>query len=474
MSKTTSKTTNIKNSGNTSPIWGGRFNNSPAEIMQQFNASVDFDKIMYKQDIAGSCAHAEMLADCAIITHEEANAIITGLQEIEQEIERGEFIFQRELEDIHMNIEARLHEKIGPVAGKLHTARSRNDQVATDFRMWVRDAIDQLDANLQKLQIALLDKAQQHADSIMPGFTHLQAAQPITMGHHLLAYVEMIARDRERFADARKRCNKSPLGAAALAGTSFPIDREQTAHKLGFSAVIPNSLDAVSDRDFALEFLSSAAICAVHLSRLAEELVLWSTPQFGFVTISDSYATGSSIMPQKKNPDAAELIRGKTGRIASQFDRLILVMKGLPLAYNKDTQEDKEPVFAAAEQLNLCILVMTGMIAEMQLHKDKMRNACNAGFITATDLADWLVKELNIPFRNAHHITGTIVKLAIERGCALDKLPLEAMQKVEPKIHEGVFDILSVESAVTSRTSFGGTAPNNVKSAIEIARKKYS
>lgn len=455
------------------PMWGGRFSGGPAKIMEQLNASIDFDKRLYSQDIAGSLAHAAMLAKVGILTDDEALQICTGLQEIKAEIEAGEFEFRPELEDIHMNIESRLIEKIGAVAGKLHTARSRNDQVATDFRLWTRDAIDGLDGDLQNLQAALIDQAENHADTVMPGYTHLQPAQPVTFGHHLLAYVEMFGRDRSRLSDVRKRLNECPLGSAALAGTGFAIDREQTAAALGFTKPTANSLDAVSDRDFALEFLSAAAIAAMHLSRLGEELVLWGTPAFGFVTHSDSFSTGSSIMPQKKNPDAAELVRGKIGRIASQFDRLLLVMKGLPLAYNKDTQEDKEPVFEAAEQLSLCLQVTAGIIAELTVHKDKMKAACADGFLTATDLADWLVRELAMPFRNAHHVTAAAVQMAQTKGCQLHELSLEELQSVESNISEKIFEVLSIEASVSSRTSLGGTAPVRVKAAVQTAKKEY-
>lgn len=455
------------------PMWGGRFSGGPAAIMQQLNASIDFDKRMYAQDIAGSLAHCAMLADSGILTVDEVAQISQGLREIKAEIEAGDFIFKPELEDIHMNIESRLTEKIGTVAGKLHTARSRNDQVATDFRLWVRDAIDGLDNDLQNVQAALIGQAEQHTDSVMPGFTHLQPAQPVTFAHHLLAYVEMFGRDRARLSDARIRLNESPLGAAALAGTGFAIDREQTSAALGFTKPMNNSLDAVSDRDFALEFLSAAAITAMHLSRLGEELVMWGSPAFGFVTHSDSFSTGSSIMPQKKNPDAAELVRGKSGRISSQFNRLLMVMKGLPLAYNKDSQEDKEPAFEAAEQLSLCLQVSAGMIDELTVHPDKMRAACSAGFLTATDLADWLVRELGLPFRDAHHITAAVVQKAQADGCELYELPLEKMQQAHADITDKVFDVLSVEASVASRTSFGGTSPIRVKEAIIAAKRLY-
>lgn len=455
------------------PMWGGRFQGGPAQVMQELNASIGFDQKMYRQDIAASIAHAQMLAECKILDAAEVAQIVTGLREILTEIESGKFVFRTELEDIHMNVEARLKEKIGEVAGKLHTARSRNDQVTTDFRLYVRDVCAALDGDLQAVQAALITQAEEHAKTILPGFTHMQAAQPITFGHHLLAYVEMFGRDRSRLKDVRVRLNECPLGAAALAGTGYPIDRHFTAQTLGFDAPMANSLDAVSDRDYALEFLSAAGICAIHLSRLAEELVLWSTSQFGFITMSDSYATGSSIMPQKKNPDGAELVRGKSGRIAGQFSRLMMVMKGLPLAYNKDTQEDKEPVFEAAEQLSLCLKVAAGMIEEMQVHVPRMWAATEHGFMTATDLADWLVRSLKMPFRQAHHVTAAIVEAAQELGCKLHELPISEMHDIEPRITEEVYDVLSIEASVASRVSFGGTAPERVKEAIKVAKKKY-
>lgn len=455
-------------------MWGGRFSAAPAEIMEQLNASIDFDQRLYRQDIRGSIAHATMLADCAIITKDEAKQIIEALKEIELEIETGNFTFRADLEDIHMNIEARLREKIGAIAGKLHTARSRNDQVATDFRLWLRDAIDALIEDIKALQYAFLTQAQAHIDTIMPGFTHLQPAQPVTLGHHLLAYVEMFGRDAGRLANGRKRLNECPLGSAALAGTGFAIDREKTAQKLGFDCPTRNSLDAVSDRDFALEFLSAASICAMHLSRLGEELVLWGSPAFGFVTHDDAYSTGSSIMPQKKNPDAAELIRGKSGRIASQFERLLMVMKGLPLAYNKDTQEDKEPVFEAAEQLSLCLKVTTGMVETLRFHPQAMRDACKDGFLTATDFADWLVRECGVAFRDAHHMTAQAVEMAQKQEIELHELSLEDLQSILPAISEAVYEVLSVDASVRSRQSFGGTAPVRVKEAIEVAKKTIS
>ncbi|MEG6507858.1 argininosuccinate lyase [Methyloligella sp. 2.7D] len=444
-------------------MWGGRFSLSPAEIMEEINASIDFDKRLWQQDIRGSKAHAAMLAATGIISDDEAKAIDGGLDTIAEEIASGQFKFSRELEDIHLNIENRLKELIGPTAGKLHTARSRNDQVATDFRLYVRDEIDSIEDALSGLQLVLAEKAHEFANAVMPGFTHLQTAQPVTFGHHCLAYVEMLSRDRGRFADARKRLNESPLGSAALAGTGFPIDRDMTAEALEFDRPTANSLDAVSDRDFALETLADASICAMHLSRLADEIVLWTSAQFGFVTLSDQFATGSSIMPQKKNPDAAELIRAKTGRIAGAFQALLLVMKGLPLAYAKDMQEDKEPVFDALASLKLGIAAMAGMIGDMEPNPRAMKKAAGSGYSTATDLADWLVRELGLPFRDAHHVTGNIVALAEKQGKPLARLELSELQSVEPKITEGVFSVLDVASSVKSRKSYGGTAPANVK-----------
>jgi argininosuccinate lyase len=454
-------------------MWGGRFARGPDALMEAINASVGFDRRLYAQDIAGSKAHAEMLVAQGIVSAEDGAAIQDGLDRILEEIERGGFEFKTALEDIHMNVEARLAELIGDAAGRLHTARSRNDQVATDFRLWVRDAIDAVDGALMAFQAALLDQAEAHDESIMPGFTHLQSAQPVTFGHHMLAYVEMAGRDRGRFSDCRKRVNESPLGAAALAGTSFPVDREKTAKALGFDGPMANSLDAVSARDFALEFLAAAAICAGHLSRLAEEIVIWSSAQFRFVTLSDSFSTGSSIMPQKKNPDAAELVRAKAGRIVGALLTLLTVMKGLPLAYSKDMQEDKEPVFDAADNLTLAIQAMTGMVREMSVETANMEAAAAAGFSTATDLADWLVRVLGLPFRQAHHVTGAIVKLAEEEGVDLAQLPISKMRGVEPRITEDVYDVLTVHRSVASRTSFGGTAPGNVRTAIKAARKRF-
>jgi len=455
------------------PLWGGHFDQGPARIMEQINQSISFDKKLYRQDIAGSIAHCTMLIAQDIIPAADGNVILAGLKQILQEIEAGQFTFKAELEDIHMNVESRLHEIIGDSAGKLHTARSRNDQVATDLRLWVRDMLDVLDARLKDLQAALITRAEEHAATIMPGFTHLQTAQPVTLGHHLLAYVEMLGRDRSRVVDCRKRMNECPLGAAALAGTSFPIDRHKTAELMGFDRPTANSLDSVSDRDFALEFLSLSALCAVHLSRFAEELVIWSSAGFKFITLSNAFTSGSSIMPQKRNPDAAELVRAKTGRIAGNFNGLLMVMKGLALTYSKDMQEDKEPVFDTAENLQLCIAAMTGMVLDFTANEDAMRLAAAAGYSTATDIADWLVKNLGLPFRKCHHITGRIVKIAEERGCRLDELSLEDMQGIEPAITKAIFEVLSVDNSVVSRVSFGGTAPVNVKKAVIAAKERY-
>ncbi len=444
-------------------MWGGRFEAAPDAIMQEINASIGFDKRLYSQDIVGSKAHVAMLAAVGILTEAEAKRIAKGLDRILAEIEAGTFTFSRALEDIHMNIEARLAELIGPVAGKLHTARSRNDQVATDFRLYMRDFLDAADVALAGLQRALAEKALAHAGTVMPGFTHLQTAQPVTFGHHLLAYVEMLARDRGRLADARKRLNECPLGAAALAGTSFPIDRRMTAKALGFARPMANSLDAVSDRDFVLEPLAAAAISAMHLTRLAEEIVLWCSAQFGFVRLTDAFSTGSSIMPQKRNPDAAELVRAKLGRISGAFQGLLMVMKGLPLAYSKDMQEDKEATFDALDAFALTISAMTAMIRDLEPDEQAMRAAAAAGFSTATDLADWLVRHLGLPFREAHHVTGGIVALAEARGVGLEALDLAAMQEIEPRITREVYSVLSVERSVASRRSYGGTAPQNVR-----------
>jgi len=444
-------------------MWGGRFSMSPSELMEQINASVDYDWRLAEHDIRGSMAHAAMLADNDIISKSDAEDIITGLEKIRAEIQSGAFIWQRSLEDVHMNIENRLREIIGPAAGRLHTARSRNDQVATDFRLYIRDMLGGFDAMLAQLQLALARKAEAHAALVMPGFTHLQPAQPVTFGHHLMAYVEMFARDRSRFSDARQRLNECPLGAAALAGTSFPIDRDSTAQALGFSRRTANSLDSVSDRDLVLETLSAATISATHMSRFAEEIVIWTTPQFGFLKLSDAWTTGSSIMPQKRNPDAAELIRAKIGRIAGAFHSLVLVMKALPLAYSKDMQEDKEVTFDALDNYAIAVEALAGMVENMEPVPEKMVSAAGDGFSTATDLADWLVRELKLPFREAHHITGRIVTLADNRRCTLADLNLEDLQELEPRITEHVFSVLSVENSVRSRTSYGGTAPQHVR-----------
>ena len=451
-------------------MWGGRFAAGNSDIMEAINASIDFDQRMAAQDIAGSRAHAAMLGAMGIVTDSDATAMREGLLTVLSEIEAGDFPFSKQLEDIHMNVEARLKEIIGEPAGRLHTGRSRNDQVATGFKLWVRDQFDAIDAALAALMKAFVGQAEAGAEWVMPGFTHLQVAQPVTWGHHMLAYVEMLDRDRARFADARKRMNTSPLGAAALAGTGFAIDRDMTATELGFDRPASNSLDAVSDRDFALEFLSSASICAMHLSRFAEELVIWSSAQFRFVTLSDSFSTGSSIMPQKKNPDAAELIRAKIGRIFGANVALMTVMKGLPLAYSKDMQEDKEQVFDAADNLMLAIAAMEGMVSDMTANVSELEKAAATGFSTATDLADWLVRELGLPFREAHHVTGALVAMAEKGGCDLPDLSLEQMKTVHEGITASVFDVLGVHNSVASRTSFGGTAPVRVRE--QVARWK--
>ena len=456
-----------------STIWGGRFSGGPTQLMQEINASISYDKTLYRQDISGSIAHAEMLADQNILTNDDRDQIVSGLQQIEQEIATGKFTFSEQLEDIHMNIETRLAELIGDPANRLHTGRSRNDQVATDLRLWLRDAIADIDHILAGLQAALLNQAEDHAETVMPGYTHLQTAQPITFGFHLLAYVQMFGRDRSRFADCAKRINESPLGAAALAGTSHPIDRHKTAALLGFDQPMANAMDAVSARDFAVEFMSAASICATHLSRLAEEIVIWSTDRFAFISLSDAYATGSSIMPQKRNPDAAELIRAKPGRIMGDMVALLTVLKGLPLAYGKDMQEDKEPVFDAEKSLCISLMAMTGMIEDMTAHPEAMRQALSKGHPVATDLADYLVTELNIPFRNAHNITGTLVALADERGCGLNDLSLEELQSVEPQLTSEVQAVLSIDHAVAARTSYGGTAPVQVRARIAEARAQF-
>ena len=455
-------------------MWGGRFAVGPSEIMEEINASIDFDRKLARQDIAGSEAHLAMLARQGIVEAADADAIARGLAQVKGEIETGTFTFSRALEDIHMNVEGRLAEIVGPVAGRLHTARSRNDQVAVDFRMWVRDTIDALIVQVADLQRALATRAMACADMVMPGFTHLQSAQPVTFGHHLMAYVEMLGRDAGRLGDARRRLNECPLGAAALAGTSFPIDREMTARALGFDRPTANSLDSVADRDFALEALSAAAICAVHLSRFAEEIVLWTTPQFGFIRLSDAFSTGSSIMPQKRNPDAAELVRGKSGRVFGALIGLLTTMKGLPLAYSKDMQEDKEGVFDALETLSLSLAALTGMVNDMTPDAKRMKAAAGAGYATATDLADWLVRTLKMPFRDAHHITGRIVGIASARGVPLEKLTLDELQSVEPAITEAAFGVLGVERSVKSRTSYGGAAPANVKRQAKAWLKRLA
>jgi argininosuccinate lyase len=444
-------------------MWGGRFASGPGAIMQEINASIDFDRRLYRQDIAASKAHAAMLAKQGIISRDDARKIAHGLDTILSEMDSGKFRFKRALEDIHMNVESRLADIIGPAAGRLHTARSRNDQIATDFKLWVRDAIDDIDAALAAYQKALAEKALAHAATVMPGFTHLQTAQPVTFGHHLLAYVEMAARDRGRFADARKRLNENPLGSAALAGTSFRLDRAMTSKTLGFDRPAANSLDAVADRDFVMETLAAAAITAVHLSRFAEEIVMWCSPLIGFVKLSDKFTTGSSIMPQKRNPDAAELVRAKTGRIVGALQALLMVMKGLPLAYQKDMQEDKESAMDALSTLMLGLAAMAGMVADMKPDAVRMKAAAGAGYSTATDLADWLVRTLKIPFRDAHHATGRIVAAAEQAGVTLEKLPLATMRAIEPRITKAVFNVLSVERSVESRKSLGGTAPANVR-----------
>jgi argininosuccinate lyase len=451
----------------TNKMWGGRFASGPATIMEEINASIDFDRRLWREDIAGSAAHCKMLAAQGIISKDDGEAILKGLEQIRGEIEGGSFAFSRSLEDIHLNIESRLKELIGPAAGRLHTARSRNDQVATDFRLFVRQASEALEAGLEALQRALARQALRHAATVMPGFTHLQAAQPVTLGHHLIAYVEMFSRDRGRFADARLRMNECPLGAAALAGTSFAIDRDQTAQALGFARPMRNSIDAVSDRDFALEVLAAATIAATHLSRLGEEVVLWCSSPFGFVNLSDAFTTGSSIMPQKRNPDAAELTRAKVGRILGAFTALTVVMKGLPMTYSKDMQEDKQPLFDAVDNLALAIAAMTGVVGDLRPNVERLKEVAGAGHATATDLADWLVSRLGMPFREAHHVTGRLVAEADRKRCALAELSLGDLQAVEPLITPEIFDVLTVENSVASRRSFGGTAPENVRKAAE-------
>jgi len=452
--------------------WGGRFATKPAELMTRINASIAFDKRLWREDIDASKAHAAMLRDQGIIGVEDAAAILRGLDQVAAEYERDGVPERVELEDIHMTVETRLGELIGPAAGRLHTARSRNDQVATDFRLWVRNACDEAMAAVRDLQRVLIDRAEKHAETVMPGFTHLQVAQPVTLGHHLLAYFEMLRRDVSRFADARDRMNESPLGSAALAGTGFAIDREATAQALGFAGPTANSLDSVSDRDFALDYLSAAAQCSLHLSRLAEELIVWASAPFGFLKLSDEFSTGSSIMPQKRNPDAAELVRGHSGRIVGALTALMVTMKGLPLAYSKDMQDDKEPVFEARDLLMLSLEALTGMVATVEFVPERMRAAAAQGYSTATDLADWLVREADVPFREAHHITGRAVRAAEERGCALAELPLDALREIDGRIDQRVFDVLSVDASVRSRTSFGGTAPKNVAAQAKAWAKR--
>ncbi len=456
-----------------SPIWGGRFDGSPSEIMEHINASIDFDKRMYAQDITASKAHAAMLVKQEIISAEDGTQIREGLDQILNEIEDGSFEFKISLEDIHMNIESRLKEIVGDAAGRLHTARSRNDQVATDFKLWVREELDHLDSALKLLQETFINQAENHASTILPGFTHLQSAQPVTLGHHLLSYVEMIGRDRGRIKDCRRRLNENPLGSGALAGTSFPIDRDVTTTALGFDQPTTNSLDAVSDRDFALEYLSLASILSVHLSRLAEEIVVWASAPFSFINLPDSFSTGSSMLPQKRNPDAAELIRAKTGRVIGNLASLLIIMKGLPLAYSKDMQEDKEPVFETADTLALTVKAMTGMFGEITYNIDKMLAAAKNANSNAIDLADWLVKVLGKPFREAHSISGKMVKLAEKQNRSLEELSLADMQSIEPSITNDVFNILNIDIALNARNSFGATAPKNVTKACAKARLKY-
>ena len=456
-----------------SAMWGGRFSGGPNDIMEEINASIGFDQRFFAQDIRASKAHAEMLGAQNIITPEDAQSICDGLDQVYREIETGTFTFKRSLEDIHMNVEARLKEIIGEPGGRLHTGRSRNDQVANDFKLWVRDAIDQMDVAMQAMQAALIDQAEAHSASAMPGFTHMQIAQPVTLGHHLLAYVEMLGRDRSRLIDGRKRMNECVLGAAALAGTSFPIDRHMTAKALGFDRPSANSLDSVADRDYVLEYLSALSITSVHLSRLAEEYVLWCSVQFGYARLGDSFSTGSSIMPQKRNPDAAELIRAKSGRVIGSLNALLIVMKGLPMTYGKDMQEDKEPIFDAHDTVMLSLAAMTGMLGDTTFNKERMAADAGKGFSTATDLADWLVRVLGMPFRDAHHVTGAVVKMAEDKGLGLDDLTLDDLQSIEPRIMNAIFEILSVDNSLKSRISIGGTAPSNVVSACAEARKRF-
>ena len=457
----------------TSKMWGGRFSAGPSAVMAEINISLPFDRRMAAQDVRGSIAHAEMLVARGIISSPDGQVIVEGLNKVAAELANGQFPFKDALEDIHMNVEDRLKDLIGPAAGRLHTARSRNDQVATGFRLWTRDLIDKIDASLKTLQGVMIDKAEQHAGTIMPGFTHMQVGQPVTFGHHLLAYVEMLGRDRGRLADARKRLNELPLGAGALGGTSFPIDRNMTAQKLGFDRPMGNSMDAVADRDFALEVMAAASILSIHMSRLAEELVIWFSPQFGFIKFSDAFTTGSSMMPQKRNPDAAELVRAKSGRVIGALIGLLTVMKGLPMTYSKDMQEDKEALFGVADTLELCIAATTGMIADLEPNPERMRESARSGYSTATDLADWVTQKLNVPFRDAHHITGRAVKLAESKGCELGQLALADLQSIEPRINADVLKVLTVDAAAASRVSYGGTAPDNVRAQAKAARDRF-
>ena len=452
--------------------WGGRFETKPAELMARINASISFDKRLWREDIAASKAHATMLREQKIISEDDAAAILEGLEMIAAEYEEKGVPEQIELEDIHMTVEHRLAELIGAAAGRLHTARSRNDQVATDFRLWVRRECDETSNEIRNLQRALVERAEEHAETVMPGFTHLQVAQPVTLGHHLMAYYEMLRRDLSRFSDARSRMNESPLGSAALAGTGFPIDRARTAQALDFDRATSNSLDSVSDRDFALDYLSAAAQCSLHLSRLAEELINWASPQFGFIRLSDAFSTGSSIMPQKRNPDAAELVRGHSGRILGALTSLMVTMKGLPLAYSKDMQDDKEPVFEARDLLHLSLEALAGMVSTIEFVPDKMRHAASQGFSTATDLADWLVREADVPFREAHHITGETVKAAEQRHCDLADLPIGVLQSIDDRLSDRVYEVLGVDASVRSRTSYGGTAPKRVREQIAAAKSE--
>ena len=454
-------------------MWGGRYAGGPAAIMTAINASIGFDHKLAAQDIAGSLAHAAMLGKQGILGAEDVAAITKGLEAIRADVAAGRFAFSETLEDVHMNIESRLTDAIGEAGRRLHTARSRNDQVATDFRLWVRDALDYLGAKLKEMQAVLIAQAEKHADTIMPGLTHFQVAQPVSFAHHLMAYVEMLGRDRSRVRDARARMNESPLGAAALAGTPWPIDRQHTATSLGFAAPMANSLDAVSDRDFVLDYLFAASTIAVHLSKLAEEIILWMNPQFGFVALSDKLTTGSSIMPQKRNPDAAELVRGKAGRVFGVLVQMLTLLKALPLTYAKDMQEDKEQTFMVAETMDLSLSAMIAMVQDLEARPEAMRKAAMQGFSTATDLADWLARELKMPFRDAHHVTGRIVRMAEQLRCELSELDLPAMQEIEPRINSSIFNVLTVEASVASRTSFGGTSPLRVKEAIEAAKGKY-